>query len=69
MIEPRDAADWAAYGVASESTQRRWSSTASAWELSEICGYTAEFHAPHADDENTRVSWRSLQGYLTMDPS
>ena len=69
MIEPRDAADWAAYGVASRVDPATMEVYRLAWELSEICGYTAQFHAPHADDENTRVSWRSLQNYLTMDAS
>jgi hypothetical protein len=64
MIEPRDAGDWAAYGgagradVATLELYRLW------WALSEICGYTTRFRAPHVDDENTRVAWRSLRGYL-----
>ena len=69
MIEPRDDEDWAAYGVASGANPAAMEAYRLGWELSEICGYTAQFHAPHADDENTRVSWRSLQNYLTMDPS
>jgi spectinomycin phosphotransferase len=66
MIEPRDEEEWAAYGFASDADPvamelyRLW------WDLSEICGYTAEFHAPHVDDENTRVSWRSLRQYLAV---
>ena len=67
MIEPRDDEDWAAYGVARAADPAAMELYQLGWELSEICGYTAEFHAPHADDENTRVSWRSLQSYLTVD--
>jgi len=62
MIEPHDAHDRAAYSVAADPAAmelyRLW------WDLSEICGYTTQFRAPHADDENTRVAWRSLLGYL-----
>ena len=64
QVEPRTDQDWAAYGGASSldpaaiELYRRW------WELSEICGYTATFRAPHADDANTRVAWRELHGYL-----
>jgi spectinomycin phosphotransferase len=68
-IEPRGEQDWAAYGVAIGAEPAAMELYRLAWELSEICGYTAEFHAPHMDNENTRVSWRSLQGYLTMDQS
>ncbi len=69
MIQPRDEEDWAAYGVASGADPIAMELYRLAWELSEICGYTAGFHAPHVDDENTGVAWRSLQGYLTMDPA
>ena len=64
MIEPRDAADWSAYGLVTEADPaalvlyRLW------WDLSEICGYTVEFRDPHVEDDNTRVAWRSLSGYL-----
>ncbi len=63
MIEPRDSDDRAAYGVvetneAAMELYRLW------WDLSEICGYTTQFQAPHAHDENTKVAWRSLLGYL-----
>jgi hypothetical protein len=63
-VEPRTDQDWAAYGGASSldpaaiELYRRW------WELSEICGFTATFRAPHTDDANTRVAWRELRGYL-----
>jgi spectinomycin phosphotransferase len=64
MIEPRDAPDWTAYGAAGGvdtsalELYRLW------WSLSEICGYTTEFRSAHVDDENARVAWRSLRGYL-----
>jgi spectinomycin phosphotransferase len=65
MIEPRTDEDWAAYHGATRvdpaamELYRLW------WELSEICGYTATFRAPHADDGNTRIAWRELRSYLT----
>jgi spectinomycin phosphotransferase len=67
MIEPRDDEDWAAYGVAQAAEPGAMELYRLGWELSEIGGYTAQFHAPHGDDENTKVSWRSLQSYLAVD--
>jgi hypothetical protein len=34
------------------------------WALAEICAYVAEFRQPHAETEDTRVSWKELGGYL-----
>ncbi|WP_394834442.1 hypothetical protein LVJ94_48885 [Pendulispora rubella] len=34
------------------------------WRLSDVCAFAATFRAPHLDDENTRVAWSSLEGYL-----
>jgi spectinomycin phosphotransferase len=34
------------------------------WELCEIAIYVSEFHTPHADTEDSAVSWRSLRHYL-----
>ncbi|WP_394824895.1 phosphotransferase [Pendulispora albinea] len=34
------------------------------WTLSEICTYTATFRGPHVDDENTRLAWSELEGYV-----
>ena len=67
MIEPRDDEDWAAYRLARAADPAAMELYRLGWELSEICGYTVEFRAPHAGNENTRVSWRSLQSYLTVD--
>ena len=69
MIEPGDDEDWAAYGAATAADPMAMELYRLSWVLSEICGYTAKFYRPHVEDENTRVSWRSLRGYLTMDPS
>jgi spectinomycin phosphotransferase len=68
MIEPRDEADWAAYGLprpdpGAMRLYREW------WALSEICGFIATFQKPHADDENTRLAWRELRNYLTSKSS
>jgi spectinomycin phosphotransferase len=64
MLDPNGEADLAAYGgdppdpAAMEAYRLLWT-------LGEICGYTLELRAPHRDDANTQVSWRSLQGYLS----
>lgn len=64
MLTPRDDAERAAYGryppdpAAMELYRLRWT-------LSEICAFTADLRAPHRDDENTRIAWRELSGYLT----
>ncbi len=34
------------------------------WDLCEVSIYTATFHAPHADTEDTRVAWDGLRTYL-----
>jgi spectinomycin phosphotransferase len=64
MLTPRDDAEWAAYGAydldgtALELYRLRWT-------LSEICAFTHDLRGPHRDDENTRIAWRELSGYLT----
>jgi spectinomycin phosphotransferase len=67
MLDPLDDTDWAAYEVAATADSSTIELYRLAWDLSEICGYASAFHAPHADDANTRVAWRSLRGYLTVD--
>ena len=64
MIEPRNAADWSAYGLVAEANQAALELYRLSWDLSEICGYAVGFRAPHVEDDNTRVAWRSLSGYL-----
>jgi spectinomycin phosphotransferase len=66
MIEPGDGEDWAAYGAATRADPTAMELYRLSWDPSEICGYTVEFYRPHVQDENTRVFWRSLRGYLTM---
>ena len=34
------------------------------WDLCEISLFTAEFRAPHVDNEDTRVAWAALQRFL-----
>ncbi|MFI5842086.1 phosphotransferase [Catenuloplanes sp. NPDC051500] len=64
MLTPGDDAEWAAYGThgidetAMELYRLRWT-------LSEICAFTRDLRVPHRDDENTRIAWRELSGYLT----
>jgi aminoglycoside phosphotransferase (APT) family kinase protein len=34
------------------------------WELTEVCGYTAVFRAPHRESADTRQAWQGFEGYL-----
>jgi hypothetical protein len=34
------------------------------WELTEVCGYTAVFRAPHRASADTRQAWLGFEGYL-----
>lgn len=36
------------------------------WDLGEIATYLREFRSPHADDPNTRESWKNLRAYLPV---
>ncbi|WP_051796920.1 phosphotransferase [Catenuloplanes japonicus] len=66
MLAPRDVAEQAAYGSyrPDEDTMALYRLR---WALSEICVFVHELRGPHRDDENTRVAWRELSGYLTAD--
>ena len=35
------------------------------WDLTEVCGYTAVFRAPHRETADTRQAWQGLEGYLS----
>lgn len=64
MVEPRSDEDWQAYGDAARTDPLVMEFYSLRWDLSEICGYTAMFRAPHAEDANTRTAWRCWNDYL-----
>ncbi|GAA1826306.1 hypothetical protein GCM10009682_52450 [Luedemannella flava] len=55
--------DWSAYGRGPDEAALRL--YRSRWELADICGYVAQLKGAHADDEDTRVAWRALSGYVS----
>ncbi|MDP9795296.1 spectinomycin phosphotransferase [Catenuloplanes nepalensis] len=35
------------------------------WTLTDVCAFVHELRGPHVDDEDARLAWRELSGYLT----
>ena len=68
LLEPRTDEDWAAYRCATSADPVALELCRLRWPLTDICIFTATFRAPHVDDENTRVAWRGLRGYLEGTP-
>jgi len=68
MVKPSNPEDWAAY-TGTDSARlpdpeamefyRLW------WKLTDIASFTHTFRVPHADDANTQVAWRVLEGTVS----
>ena len=67
MVEPRGDEDWDAYvsGGISRVDRDTMALYRLGWDLMEIAIYTDTFRRPHAEDANTRLAWKGLEGYVT----
>jgi hypothetical protein len=63
--QPFDPGDRAAYGDGPAVDETAVALYRLRWDLADICAFAADLHAPHVDDENTRLASQCLRDYLT----